>query len=295
MTRPRLARVARIGPWVAVGGLLAACNALTGLSDDYHLAPDSGGTTPETGTPDTSTPDTSTPDTSQPDVNVPDVATLCDGGVDATGLEVCNDFEDEDAGADSYKADAAGFVDASIITVPNAGYADSRGLVVSVLRNAGGTSHVWAAYTLVAASPPGQYVHYDVSFRVKVLSYTAGLQYVTIGLLTFIGDAPPGTGDWGPALYPGLIRRNNDPGGGGVAVKNEWHQVRITFDKIGATPMFRRALYVDDLTTPISTNDTYTPPSSTTPSEVRIGAFYTGPEAGEVRVAFDQLVIHRHK
>ena len=54
------------------------------------------------------------------------------------------------------------------------------------------------------------------------------------------------------------------------------------------------ALYVDDLATPISTNDTYTPPSSGA-SEVRIGAFYTGPEAGEVRVAFDQLVIHRNK
>lgn len=290
MKRPRLARVARIGPWVAVGALLAACNALTGLSDDYHLAPDSGGTTPDTGTPDTSTPDTSTPDTSTPDVNIPDVATICDGGVDAAGLEVCEDFESEDAGADYYKADAAGFIDASMTTVLDAGYGQTRGLVVDVLRANGGTSHVWAAYTLQAEKPPNQYSHYDVSFRVKVLSNN--LQYVTLGLLTFIADIP-GNGDLGAALYPNIIKRNNDASGNGVATKGDWHLVRITFDRLEAGPNYRRALYLDDMTKPLWFDDAYVVPSSLA-SEVRIGVFYTGPQPGSVSVAFDQLVVHRN-
>lgn len=291
MKRSRLARLARIGPWVAVAGILAACNALTGLSDDYHLAPDSGGTLPETSTPDTAVPETSTTDTSTPDTSVPDAATICDG-VDDAGLVFCKDFEDEDAGADYYKADAAGFTSASMLTVLDAGYGNSRGFVVDVVRANGGTSHVWAAYTLQAEKPPNQYAHYDVSFRMKVLSNS--LQYVTLGLLTFIADIP-GNGDWGAALYPGIIKRNNDALGSGAAVGNppSWHLVRITFDKLEAGPNYRRALYVDDMTTPLSFDDSYAVPSSLA-SEVRIGAFYTGSQAGAVRVAFDQLVVRRN-
>jgi hypothetical protein len=266
---------------IAAGGALAgACNAITGLDEDYHVASDARAGGQDASRPDAPTDDVVTP----PDGSVPDSSV--DASCAAVDAELCLDFEQPDAGASSYLKNNV--ADASIAVEPGAGMGGTGGLVVSLARGAGGaSSSVWFARAMPITKLPREFTHYEVEVDVK--AGTTALDYVALAILAFGDDATSNT-DYGIALYTDAISKLNGIGdAGAVAAGTAWHHVDLKLERVGDGPSFTRKLTIDG--TPIDTSPV-TPPA-TGRSEARLGAFYSSMGGGSLTVTFDRLVVRR--
>jgi predicted small secreted protein len=283
-------------PWPALAtaaALIIACNAITGLGEDYALAPGGGDAEPTDDAPsaeDGATGDggiglVEAGDGGGPDGGGP-ITFSCDAGAGGEVL-FCTDFEspvtwdgDEQSGG------------TWAVTV-DAGRDASRALhahandAIGVSRKA----NVWKSLALTDAD---DYRHYEVFFEFRVANKS--LSYAALGILAFTQPVV-GLPYYGLAVHPGApypkldvvsngaMQPDNDAGRDQPL--ESWHRCFMTFDK-QASGTYDLALFVDDqLVDARSDFDVLDPQSA----ELRIGILFGDTNPGTMDVYIDNVVV----
>lgn len=262
----------------------AACNLLTGLDEDYGLAP----TDP---TPDAPLPDNAAPeaDQSAPDAVAP-LSSFC-VIADAGPYGFCEDFEDasvvDGLPARWTRIHLLSVTDASVTVTEEAGTDGSTGVVVESRGLDGGRQTYLAKVLDSIHDDPGTFLGYEVSYDFIV--DVSQLDYAALGTLTF-PTAVPGQ-DHGVALYPGNVAGRLTPREAGVPLEEKWHHVVIRLEHAAPAAPFTRTITIDG-TRVDDTSGHMTSPATT--SEVRLGIFYTSANTTNLaRVRFDNVLVRR--
>lgn len=282
----RRSLAARAWAVAAAAAALAACNAITGLSDDYHLATTDGGAPGNDGAGNDGEPPGDGGHDGEADADASRDG-FCATADAANGA--CFDFDDPgaDAGGTTYEKNASA---ASVRVVAGEGKAGSGGLVVHHERLASApSSYVWFAVSLPQTAFPREFAAYEMEYDVRTTE--TALDYVALGILTFPSDWDSNA-EYGTALYGNQSKNiisKLAPQGDGKISGGDWHHVRVRLTRGDGS--FARDLLLDG--TQIDTS-AYLPPASGT-SEVRLGAFNSSLGAGSVTTTFDDLVVRRFK
>ena len=291
---------------VLVAIALAACNAITGLANDYRLPGDDGGDGAEAGaTPDGSTIDDSSSGTDRQvdgadgsdggakdaDANPPDAApTFCsDAGAN---VAICTDFEETNPLAKWDNGGTGGQIkggNGSISVIAGMGVGGSkayRAIASDALTDR--TVALWKAISNV----PTANARYTASFAFLIKKKT-----IDYGVLAALGFIPSFSPYYGLAIYPTTNKLDQSdppaPSGGLMAdgMLEVWHAATITFERIGATgPSFNSKLVVDGITV-----DELRPIDSTgaASTELRIGFLFTSTDSDEAEIYYDNVLVTR--
>jgi hypothetical protein len=277
---------------VALVAVLVACNAISGLDEDFVLAPfDSG--TPDA--PDATTIDDATTDgTSAADVVTTDAPTdagssdafSCDGG---TNVVFCTDFETDASWDDSELAEG------TVAFELDAGLGGTRGMHAHV--NDATISRRAALWKKISGADAKTYVHYDVAFDFmiagKTFPYSAlgifaltqpagggGLRYY--GAASF-GDTTLDVVDDPPDIVPDKVGVDD--------VYGTWHRAYIALDR-GGSGTYAVSLAIDGTT--VDTLPSFDFGDAQT-AELRIGILFTSTSAGTMDLYVDNILVHRSK
>ena len=274
-----------------LGTTLAACNALTGLSDDYRLAPEiaegdggtgvggDGGTSPV----------------------APDGAPLPEGGEAGPGGRFCAtvsdpnafcaDFEDPSLAAPAFGWDPAGFErnGGDVAVETGVGKDGSRGLRARATAD-GGASLKVALWKTLPGAVSSAMSHLELRFDFRIASST--MDYAALGAFAFPqqgGGLPVfGLGWFGDYLDttspPGAGDANRYSGGVGA-----WHAAKLTLDR-AANGTYDLELFVDGTVVDRKSGLSIGTPTAV---QVRFGAYFTSTSPGAVDVAFDDVVATR--
>ena len=280
----------------AVVAVLVACNAISGLDEDFVLVPFDGGTPDGAG--DGATGDGASSDgTSTSDVvTTPDGPTdagpsdafSCDAG-DGANVAFCTDFETDAAWDDTELAQG------TVTFELDAGLGGSRGMHAHV-DNANVTRRA-ALWKRISGADAKTYVHYDVSFDFMIANKT--FPYAALGV--FAVNQPSGGG--GLRFYGAASWTDK-------TLDNAEDLPQITADKIGVDDVFgtwHRALialdrepagtYATSLKIDGTEVDTYAgfDFGDAIATELRIGILFTSDTAGTMDLYVDNVLVHKVK
>lgn len=288
----RASRARLVTALAACAGLLAACNILTGLDQDYVLGNVDAGPTGEGGMPEGSTGEGGGKEDAATDGTVGSdggPARFCDGLQGDSGPEdfFCSDFDDVSVGTwDSITPNPAMY-GATFQPLLDAGLDGSAGLDVDSMIDSG-TRNLTVRKRFDAVKPANAYDSYHVDLEVRVLSGT--IDYGALALLVFAEFAPP-LREHGVALYgPGSPELSSEaPKGTAVAISPQWRHVRVRLDR-NAAGTFDRKITIGAVTVDTARPHTI---DAGAPTELRVGLFNTGTAGGHVHVQFDNVVFRR--
>ncbi len=282
-------RALRLVPAFALGtAAMAACNAITGLGEDFVLAP------PDASTEATTSDAPASADGAAEDGAPPDAPTLVDAAkdaldCDAANIVFCTDFEtDASWNASELKNGTVSFE-------LDAGLGNSRAMHahidnVQVSRRA-------ALWKRISAADAKTYAHYDIAFDLRIAQKS--VDYAALGILAITqqGDLPY----YGVAAYtdPPVERFDvidDTPRivGDGTGVEDgtgAWHHVYMTYDRQDAGT-YAVEIFVDgvsvDKRSPFDFGDAQT-------AELRIGILFTTADMGTMDLYVDNIVVRRSK
>jgi hypothetical protein len=286
----------------AAGTLLVACSMLTGLDAEYteRSATDAADSSPTT-------------HVAEPN------GTELDAGADAAPTDAATDANDaawpaafcatKDAGANGFCWDFEGPAGP-----PNWGWTDNStvGGALTVVTGTGrNTSRVLRATVTNARSASGNaFLHHSIpggsfiSFRHHELNFAysvvrrASLYTISLGLLGFGGG---GTQYAGASVYAvpsadGLIDVSNPPGdvnGTSVAVTlGDWKTVHVALNRSGNTNTYAAQVSVDGVAVEDAVS-TINAGTSTAPTQIWIGAFYSALGDGGVEALIDNVIVRQ--
>lgn len=282
-------RCSKLAPLVAVVVTAVACNAITGLGDDFVLAPPDGGGSDVGVSPSDA-------------AIVDDGSNAVDSAVDADAAAASDAFTcDADAGSNvvlcnDFETDAAWngseLVDGTITFDLDAGPGGTRAMHAHV--SSASTSRRAALWGRVAGADAKSFAHYDVAFDFMVASKT--INYAAVGVLA----VPQNPG--GNLPYYGLASFSDKtldvvddqprivPDGIGlVDTYGTWHHAKMTFDRNGGGT-YDVTLVVDatniDVPRTLDFGDAAT-------AEVRIGILFTSTDSGEMDLFVDNVLARR--
>jgi hypothetical protein len=288
--RARLASLACLACVATSAAALFACNAITGLSEDYRLAGASGeagaGDAPSAGdgppTDDGASPTDATPTDAPPDAPPP-TGPCADAG--PTTL-FCADFDDPKLAAPDWGFTTHDTESGAVAVVPGIGKGGTRALRATA-STAGGSRQ--AALVLKLAGLP--LAHYDLRFDVYVKTTT--LDYLVVGMLGF--DQTQSGPYYGLAEHNGGLFDVSMPpkSSDGVGVTDDhakFHEALLTIDRNDGGAGYHAVMRVDG--TLVDEIASFAGGAGTKPVEIRVGAFYTATGAGTAEVVIDNVVVH---
>jgi hypothetical protein len=269
--------------------LLAACNAITGLSEEYRIAPtapDSGATGETDGA---STSDTGLP--VRPDSGSPDGApgSFCDTA--ATGA-FCTDFEDPTLAAPAFGWDTAGFekTGGDFAIEPNVGKNGSRGLRFRV-KTTGGSSMKVSLWRTFEGAAPALTNRYELRFDFKIAAST--MDYAAIATMAFPQQAG-GLLTAGLAWYGDYLDTSSPPNPGDAnrfnAAPGSWHAGKVVLTKEPAAATFALEVAVDDVVVDRKAGFAVGNAAS---AQIRVGGYFTSLPAADLDIVFDNVVAER--
>lgn len=283
----------RRAPVVAVA-VLVACNAISGLDEDFVLAPIDGGadaldaTTSDGASDDGALgPDGAAPDAPPGDAG-PSDAFSCDAA-DATNLAFCADFETDASWTDEE------LLEGTVAFELDAGVGGSRGMHAHV--DDAGVSRRAALWKRISGPDAKTYAHYDVAFDFMIQTKT--FPYAALGI--FALTQPAGGGGlryYGASSYGDRTLEEVDdppdivPNKDGITdTYGTWHRALIALDREGAGT-YAVSLRIDgavvDQRTGFDFGDAQT-------AELRIGILFTSTSAGTMDLFVDNVLVHRVK
>ena len=275
---------------LAVSMSLAACNALTGLADDYRLAPG-----------------LASPDGGPSNGDDGGAATAPDGGPRADGGEAgaagtfcatlgdpgafCADFEDPGLTGPAFGWDPTGFErNGGDVTVEaGVGKDGTRGLRARATAD-GNASRKVALWKTLPGPVSSAMSHLELRFDFRIAS--GAMDYAALGAFAFPqqgGGLPVvGLGWFGDYLDttspPGAGDPNRFSGGVGA-----WHAAKLTLDR-AANGTYDLELVLDGTVVDRKAGLSVGTPTSV---QVRFGAYFTSTSPGAIDVTFDDVVATR--
>jgi hypothetical protein len=282
----------------AATALLVACNAISGLDDDYRVGPASVHV--EGGAPAPAPPPPPPPPASAP---VADASAPLDASLDATreagapdavasfacptGAPFCDDFEDAAKMAPSFGWTRS---DGLPNVLPSIGDNGTRGL--SAKATAGGASAKVALWKTVRSGfDDGKRM--TASFAVKIVS--ASIDYAVVaaiqlnaleyGLAVYSNASCPGGG---LCLDENAPSGSHDFGGAAPVVLGKWYHVDVVVTRTGTA--YGGKVVLDGATTLDDRATGALPAGAAVAVEVGAGVFYTGP-AGTTETVVDDVVV----
>ncbi len=295
----------RVAWFAAITIVLAACNSITGLSDDYRLGDDDGGADPDTGTnvPDSTieddgattsdagvdVADTSTPDAAGQDADAaPDAppSTFC---ADAGATVVfCTDFEEANPLAkwDNAPGQIKGG-NGQISIVAGAGIGGSK--AYRAFASEAATDRTVAMWKAISNTPSSN-SRYTATFSFLIKKKT--IEYGVFGALGFVPTFSP---YYGLATYPNGNLDQSDPPAPSTGLTapgtlDVWHTATIVLERVGAGPGFNGKIIVNG-----QTIDDARPlnAGAATSTELRLGYLFTSADPGEAEVFYDNVIVFR--
>jgi hypothetical protein len=284
-----------VGVVLASGGLVVACNAISGLDEDFQLG--GGGTLPGEGG---SSGGDGSIDASGSDATQPDGGPFrCPVPLPANQL-FCDDFEDQ---AKAWTRNEIMPANSPLVVQAGIGVDGSAGLRAHA--NAASQSRKVARWQAVGTGANAFADGWRIRLRFRFKLETIGLNYFVLGAIQ-VNDQPNVTNaEYGLAVYkscsgsPSPCLDENNPQGEGNSHSFEgqigyevgrWYDAAVTVARSGNT--YSGTMTVDDKA--IDTNgNTY---FSGNPSkvEVGVGVFYTGADPGlEGGAIIDNVVVEK--
>jgi hypothetical protein len=280
-------------PLLAVAAVLVACNAISGLDEDFVLAPLDGGTSTDATIGDGATGDGSpTSDVVTSDVPTdagPSDAFSCTSG-DAANVVFCTDFETDAAWTDSELAEG------TVAFELDAGFGGTRGMHAHV--NDAGISRRAALWRRLTTTDAKTYVHWDVSFDFMIAGKT--FPYAALGVFALTQPADGGgLRFYGPASFgdktldavddpPDIVPDRN----GVIGQDGTWHRAYVTLDREGASGTYALALTIDGMPVDNRTGFDFGTPQT---AELRIGILFTSTAAGTMDLYVDNIIVRGSK
>ncbi len=265
---------------LALAFALGACNALTGLSDDYRLATGADGSPPEgieSGAAEAG----------------PSVPT--DGGSEAApgsfcaqwpNSAFCTDFEDQGLTAPNFGWDEKERNGGDFAIEPGVGKDGSRGMRFRATAD-GGASLKVAIWKNVPGTSPSTSKRYDLRFDFRIAEST--MEYAALATFAFPQQA--GLATFGLGWYGDYLDTTSPPQPGDTnrlnASPGPWHTGRVLLAKDANTQLWALEVAVDakviDQKSGLSVGSAAT-------AQIRLGAYFTSVKAGFLDVVFDNVV-----
>lgn len=279
---------------VGVIALLVACNAISGLDEDFVLAPFDAGSSDvlDAKAADGSTND----DSSLPDVVANDApadagpsdAFSCDAG-DGANVFFCTDFETDASWTASELAEG------SVTFELEAGVGGSRGMHAHV--NDAGVSRRAALWKQITGTDAKTYTHYDVSFDFMIASKTFNYSALGIFALTQPADGG-GLRYYGAAAFGDrMLEEIDDPPqfvpdkSGIIDTYGTWHRASMSLDR-EASGTYAATLRIDGTLVDTRTGFDFGAPQT---AELRIGILFTSTARGTMDLYVDNVLVNRAK
>lgn len=278
---------------VVLVAALVACNAISGLDEEFVLVPFDGGAdgsvdataTDGASNDGTSTTDVTTSD-SPTDGGGPSDAFSCDAG-DGANVAFCTDFETDASWTDSELDEG------TVAFELDAGLGGSRGMHAHV--NNATISRRAALWKRISGPDAKTYTHYDVAFDFMIAGKT--FPYAALGV--FALTQPAGGGGlryYGPASFGDkTLDVVDDPPDivpdkiGVVGVDGAWHHAFMALDREGAGT-YAVSLRLDGTTVDTRTGFDF---GDAQTAELRIGILFTSTAAGTMDLYVDNVLVHR--
>lgn len=282
-------------PLFILGAVLVACNAISGLDEDFVLVPFDGGALADATTGDDGAPTNDGSPTN--DVVSSDAPTdasagdafACDAG-DVANVVFCADFE-SDASWESTELS-----EGTVAFELDAGVGGTIGMHAHA-KDAGGISRRAALWKRISGNDAETYAHYDVEFDFMVAGKT--FPYAALGIF---GLTQPADGGglryYGPAAFGDRMLEEIDdppdfePNKDGVTDNyGTWHHTIMTLDREDAGT-YSLALKIDAKTVDARSGFSFGNPQT---AEVRIGILFTSLASGTMDLFVDNVVVRRVK
>ncbi len=289
-------RARRLAPVIVLavlaGGAAAACNAITGLGDDFVLAPADASAVDGT-IADATVGGEGGPDGAQPDA--PEVDAGLDAAsdaftCDAANVVFCTDFETDASW------NASELNNGTISFELDAGPGNSRAMHahidnVQVSRRA-------ALWKRISGTDAKTYAHYDVAFDFRVAQKSVDYSALAILALTQSGGGLP---YYGVAAYtenalerfdviddsPRIVADDVGLEDGAGA----WHHALMTYDRQG-DGTYAVEIFVDGTSVDKRSGFDFGTPQT---AELRIGILFTTADTGTMDLYVDNIVVRRTK
>ncbi len=287
---------------LALGALgLGACNAITGLGDDYVLERGDGGTTPTgdanqglDGPIEGSTLDGGDSSTT-PDADAGDGGPLLpfcqrpENTLQAAGGPAlfCTDFEL--ATGSPYGFTSVSLLNGTLAIDPTGGVNGSKGLRAKIT-DATGSRRAFVEKDFPQMLDSFKHYEYSFAFAVKTAS-TVDSALGALGINGATGYRYAGVSLYNTGSAPNVVDISDPPGGndgtGVLAAVDQWHTATLVYDVPdgGVTP--KLTVKVDG--NPVALQTTAFTGTST-PIFILLGAFFTPTSAGTVDVVLDDVV-----
>lgn len=270
--------------------VLGACNAITGLSEEYRLSPTAtdGGPVGNGGDGATIGADASSGGIDATPDGAP--SSFCDALV-APGA-FCTDFEDPTLAGPAFGWDATGFekTGGEFGIEPGTGRGSSRGLRFRVTTN-GSASMKVSLWRTFAGAGPASTNRYELRFDYRIAAST--LDYAALATIAF----PQGGGGLltaGLAWYGDYYDTSSPPSPGDTtrfnAAPGSWHTGKVVLTKEAPASTFALELTVDDT---VVDRKAGVSAGNATAAQIRVGGYFTSLAAGNLDIVFDNVVAER--
>ncbi len=266
---------------------LGACNAITGLSEEYRLTP----TAPDGGAIGTETDAGADATSAGSDAAVDGAPASFCGALVAPGA-FCTDFEDPTLAAPAFGWDATGFekTGGEFGIEPGIGKDGSRGLRFRVTTT-GGASMKVSLWRTFAGAGPAETNRYELRFDYRIAA--SSLEYAALATIAF-PQAGGGLLTVGLAWYGNYYDTSSPPSPGDAtrfnAAPGTWHAGKVLLTKEPAASTFALELSVDGT---VVDRKAGVSAGNATAAQIRIGSYFTSLPAGNLDIVFDNVVAER--
>lgn len=275
---------------IALAAFLAACNALTGLDDEFRLATTAGA---EAGTPDPAEAAAPDVDARAPgdDARAPDAGDAGTCAAFTAPGTFCTDFEDTAVGPPAFGWDPSGGErnGGDIAVEPGVGVGGSRGLRARATADGGASLKVSLWKTL--PGPTNMRMdELELRFAFRIASST--MDYAALATFAF-----PQTNNlltFGLGWYGDHLDTSSPPGpkdpttfAGGVGA---WHAGRVTMTRDATSGTYTLQTAVDGAVVDTKPGLSIGAPTSV---QIRLGAYFTSVAPATLDVTFDDVVATR--
>jgi hypothetical protein len=283
-----------IAATAVLASLIAACNLLAGLNEDYRYEAD-GAAPPNDGGGDGGPADGAL-DGVVPPVDASDAAVtkpFCDTA-DAGPKGYCDDFEKSPPALPFGWSDSERDVDAGIAVVADAGMDHSHGLTIVLAQTSTSNNTAWLVKK-VGIQAADTFVKYELAFDFNVVAID-GIYSADLAMLTFPSSAQPER-EFGIAQYgtgTAISRLSTQGSMGAPVVFGKWMHADVVLERTPPATTFTKTIIVSTDGSPV-TVDTGTGISagSSQDTEIRVGIFSTAAGAGSISMQFDNVLLRR--
>lgn len=276
---------------LAATAALAACNAITGLSDDYHLAATTGGE--DAGSDARGDGAVVAPDGApvSPDAATPDAPATAFCALHASAT-FCADFEDPSLAAPAYGWDSTGYEKngGDFGVEPGIGKDGTRGLRFRATAD-GGASLKVALWKTLPGTGPTTTAEYDLDFDFRIAGNSV-MDYAALASFSF--PVPGDLYNVGLGWYGDYFDTTSPPNPGDVNRLTEgpgaWRHGRVVLTREPSVTTYALETSIEGAVIDKKAGLSF---ATATSAQVRVGAYFTSKTSGSIDVVFDNVVAVR--